>query len=75
MSNILIRGLVAWFNDGKRLTALVLTALQLAARWAAAKGYPVPEGLAESTAGFVAAAVLTAMSKADVKLPVPLPKP
>lgn len=75
MNNILLRGVIAWFNDGKRLTALVLTALQLAARWASARGYPVPEGLADSMAGFIAAGVLTAMSKAELKIPAPLPKP
>lgn len=74
MNNILLRGALVWFNDGKRLTALALTVLQLIARWAASKGYPVPEGLADSMAGFIAAGVLTAMSKAELKIPVQ-PKP
>jgi hypothetical protein len=70
MNNLIVRGLIAWMNDGKRLTAIVLILLQYLAKWAETKGYPVPVGLAESSAGYIAAAVLTGLSKADVRVPV-----
>ena len=70
MNNLIVKGLIAWFNDGKRLTALALIVIQMGARWLSAKGYPVPPELADSMAGYVAAAVLTGLSKADVKVPV-----
>ncbi len=71
LNNILVKAAIAWFNDGKRLTAIVLIALQYLSKWAEGKGYPVPPGLADSAAGYIAAAVLTGLSKADVKIPVP----
>lgn len=74
MNNLIVRLLAKWFNDGKRLTAIVLIGLQYLANWAAAKGYPLPEGLAESASGYIAAAALTMLSKVDLRVPEPAPK-
>ena len=70
MNNVLVRAAIAWFNDGKRLTALIVSALAMLTPKIRDLGVPIPEGYEVPLAGFIASWVLVALSKADVKIPV-----
>jgi hypothetical protein len=74
VNNLIVRGIVAWFNDGKRISALILTALGMLLPKIRALGVPLPEGTEASLAPFIASCVLLLLSKLDVRIPV-TPKP
>ena len=69
MNSIIVRGIVAWFNDGKRISALLLTALGMLMPKLRAAGVPLPEGAESSIAPFLASCVLLLLSKLDVRIP------
>ena len=58
----------AWFNDGKRITAIALTLLQMVLPWAKEHGIPIPEGADVQIAAWISTVVLLILSKADVKI-------
>jgi hypothetical protein len=60
---------VRWFNDGKRLTALVLWVFGLAEPYIRSSGFPLPEGFLTQLAPELAGLLLVALSKAEVKIP------
>jgi len=70
MNNIIVKGLIAWFNDGKRISALLLTLLGILLPKIRATGVPLPEGAEASLAPFLASCVLLILSKLDVRVPV-----
>jgi len=69
MNNLIVKGLIAWFNDGKRITALLLTALGMLLPKIRAAGVPLPEGAEVSLAPFLASCILLILSKIDVRVP------
>ena len=73
MNKLLLRVFAGWFNDGKRVTALILTGFGLLEPKLIAAGFPLPEGTAAQLAPFIASMVITALSKLDVRIPTAPP--
>ena len=70
MNNVIVRGLIAWFNDGKRMSALVVAAIGLLIPKMRVWGVPFPEGTEQTLGPWLAAFVVSwlAMSKTDVRV-------
>lgn len=73
MSNVVVRFLVRWFNDGKRINALILTAFGILEPKLRAAGFPLPEGAAAELAPYIGSMVFTILSKLDVRIPTAPP--